>query len=120
MSTKLARTCQQCVPLWNVIARRVYTLPRAGCPVDDGIVAFVTPQAESILELFRSTGAYLQGHFRLTSGLHSPNTCSARWCCNIRRRRKSWGGCWRTPSEIHPRASSDVVSPGFGRPDYRT
>jgi orotate phosphoribosyltransferase len=32
----------------------------------------VTPQAESILELFRSTGAYLQGHFRLTSGLHSP------------------------------------------------
>jgi orotate phosphoribosyltransferase len=31
----------------------------------------VTPQAESILELFRSTGAYLQGHFRLSSGLHS-------------------------------------------------
>jgi orotate phosphoribosyltransferase len=31
----------------------------------------VTPQAEPILELFRSTGAYLQGHFRLTSGLHS-------------------------------------------------
>ena len=29
------------------------------------------PQAESILELFRSSGAYLQGHFRLTSGLHS-------------------------------------------------
>jgi orotate phosphoribosyltransferase len=31
----------------------------------------VTPQAESILELFRSTGAYLEGHFKLTSGLHS-------------------------------------------------
>ena len=31
----------------------------------------MTPQAESILELFRSTGAYLKGHFRLTSGLHS-------------------------------------------------
>jgi orotate phosphoribosyltransferase len=31
----------------------------------------VTPQAESVLTLFRSTGAYLQGHFRLTSGLHS-------------------------------------------------
>ena len=31
----------------------------------------MTSQAESILELFRSTGAYLQGHFRLTSGLHS-------------------------------------------------
>ena len=32
----------------------------------------MTPQAESILELFRETGAYLSGHFRLTSGLHSP------------------------------------------------
>ena len=31
----------------------------------------MTPKAESVLELFRSTGAYLQGHFRLTSGLHS-------------------------------------------------
>jgi len=31
----------------------------------------VSPQAASILELFESTGAYLKGHFRLTSGLHS-------------------------------------------------
>ena len=31
----------------------------------------MTPQAESILDLFRGTGAYLNGHFRLTSGLHS-------------------------------------------------
>jgi len=31
----------------------------------------VTPQADAILELFRSTGAYLEGHFQLTSGLHS-------------------------------------------------
>jgi len=35
------------------------------------IVAVVRPEAESVLELFRSAGAYLQGHFRLTSGLHS-------------------------------------------------
>lgn len=27
---------------------------------------------EGVLSLFRSTGAYLSGHFRLTSGLHSP------------------------------------------------
>ena len=33
----------------------------------------MTPQAESVLDLFRTTGAYLEGHFRLTSGLHSPN-----------------------------------------------
>ncbi|HEY1339526.1 MAG TPA: orotate phosphoribosyltransferase [Bryobacteraceae bacterium] len=31
----------------------------------------MTPQAEEVMELFRSTGAYLQGHFKLTSGLHS-------------------------------------------------
>jgi orotate phosphoribosyltransferase len=37
----------------------------------------VTPQPGSapgaVLELFRQTNAYLEGHFRLTSGLHSPN-----------------------------------------------
>jgi orotate phosphoribosyltransferase len=32
----------------------------------------VTPQESTILELFERTGAYLRGHFRLTSGLHSP------------------------------------------------
>jgi len=35
----------------------------------------VQPQPEagtSVLDLFRTTGAYLTGHFRLTSGLHSP------------------------------------------------
>jgi len=32
----------------------------------------VTPQESTILELFERTGAYLCGHFRLTSGLHSP------------------------------------------------
>jgi orotate phosphoribosyltransferase len=31
----------------------------------------VTARAESVIDLFRARGAYLQGHFRLTSGLHS-------------------------------------------------
>jgi orotate phosphoribosyltransferase len=31
----------------------------------------VTPQADRVLDLFERTGAYLQGHFRLSSGLHS-------------------------------------------------
>ncbi len=38
---------------------------------NDGYNASVSPQGESILEIFKSTGAYLQGHFKLTSGLHS-------------------------------------------------
>ena len=32
----------------------------------------VTHSSNAVLELFRETGAYLKGHFRLTSGLHSP------------------------------------------------
>jgi len=33
----------------------------------------VTPQQGRVLDLFQQTGAYLNGHFRLTSGLHSSN-----------------------------------------------
>jgi orotate phosphoribosyltransferase len=31
-----------------------------------------TAASSSIMQVFRETGAYLSGHFRLTSGLHSP------------------------------------------------
>jgi len=31
----------------------------------------MAPQESAILDLFKQTGAYLNGHFRLTSGLHS-------------------------------------------------
>ena len=31
----------------------------------------MTPQQGRVLDLFQQTGAYLNGHFRLTSGLHS-------------------------------------------------
>jgi orotate phosphoribosyltransferase len=30
------------------------------------------PQPDSVIALFEETGAYLRGHFKLTSGLHSP------------------------------------------------
>ena len=33
----------------------------------------MNPQPGPVLGLFQQTGAYLSGHFRLTSGLHSPN-----------------------------------------------
>ena len=36
------------------------------------ILIEVHPSAPAVLDLFRQTGAYLKGHFRLTSGLHSP------------------------------------------------
>ena len=42
-------------------------------PIAKGILAEVpAATAEGILDLFRRVGALLEGHFRLTSGLHSP------------------------------------------------
>jgi orotate phosphoribosyltransferase len=39
----------------------------------DSVVEMAEPEvAEKTMEMFRDSGAYLQGHFRLTSGLHSP------------------------------------------------
>jgi orotate phosphoribosyltransferase len=35
-------------------------------------IAEVSSQSDTVLDLFNQTGAYLRGHFRLTSGLHSP------------------------------------------------
>ena len=32
-----------------------------------------TVTSQDVLDLFRTRGALLEGHFRLTSGLHSPN-----------------------------------------------
>ena len=32
----------------------------------------MSPESDPILSAFHDTGAYLRGHFRLTSGLHSP------------------------------------------------
>lgn len=56
------------VPGSRIVTRR--RLPRTRLTLN-GIVPVVTPQPGSILELFQNTGAYLTGHFKLTSGLHS-------------------------------------------------
>jgi len=50
------------------------------------------PQAESILDLFRTTGAYLNGHFRLTSGLHSPRNLQCALVLAISAARGRTGG----------------------------
>lgn len=36
-------------------------------------MSHLSPKAGETLQLFQDTGAYLTGHFRLTSGKHSPN-----------------------------------------------
>jgi orotate phosphoribosyltransferase len=76
---------------------------------------YMSPQAESILELFRSTGAYLQGHFRLTSGLHSSEYLQ---CALVLRHPAAAERLGRLlADEIRPLAAepiSVVVSPALG------
>jgi len=75
----------------------------------------VTPQAESILELFRSTGAYLQGHFRLTSGLHSAEYLQSALVLQHPPAAEKLGRL--LAQELHPllaEKASVVVSPALG------
>jgi orotate phosphoribosyltransferase len=51
--------------------RATQGVPRARSPRYPAILSLVKPQAESVIDLFRAAGAYLEGHFLLTSGLHS-------------------------------------------------
>lgn len=75
----------------------------------------MTPQAEAVLELFRETGAYLQGHFRLTSGLHSGEYLQ---CALVLRHPPAAEKLGRMLAEeirrITPAQPSIVVSPALG------
>jgi orotate phosphoribosyltransferase len=75
----------------------------------------VTPQAESILEVFRSRGAYLEGHFRLTSGLHSAQYLQCALVLQYPDVAEMLGK--RLAAELHREAGTTiqlVVSPALG------
>ncbi|MFN7998499.1 MAG: orotate phosphoribosyltransferase [Bryobacteraceae bacterium] len=75
----------------------------------------MTPQAESILELFRSTGAYLNGHFRLTSGLHSPEYLQCALVLQYPQHAAELGGLLADElRNLNPESPSVVVSPALG------
>ena len=75
----------------------------------------MTPQAESILELFRSTGAYLSGHFRLTSGLHSPAYLQCALVLQYPRHAATLGGLLADElRSLTPEPVGLVVSPALG------
>ena len=75
----------------------------------------MTPQADSVLDLFRATGAYLEGHFRLTSGLHSPNYLQ---CALVLRHPSAAEDIGRRLADqlrtILPEPAALVVSPALG------
>jgi len=76
----------------------------------------VTPQPDRVLDLFAQTGAYLQGHFRLSSGLHSSGYLQSALVLQYpkhaellgRKLAKALSG-W---TEKEPRSS--VISPALG------
>jgi orotate phosphoribosyltransferase len=76
----------------------------------------VTAQPESILDTFRQTGAYLKGHFRLTSGLHSPEYLQCALVLQHPEHAERLGG--RLAAELRRMAGASnigvVVSPAMG------
>jgi orotate phosphoribosyltransferase len=75
----------------------------------------VTPQAESILRLFRATDAYLTGHFRLTSGLHSPEYLQCALVLQHPQHAAELGGMLaKELRELAPEPVGLVVSPALG------
>ena len=75
----------------------------------------MTPQAESILDLFRTTGAYLNGHFRLTSGLHSPAYLQCALVLQYPRHAAELGGLLADElRKLVPEPVGLVVSPALG------
>ena len=76
----------------------------------------MTPQPDRVLDLFAQTGAYLQGHFRLSSGLHSSGYLQSALVLQYpkhaellgRKLAKALSG-W---TEKEPRSS--VISPALG------
>lgn len=75
----------------------------------------MTPQTHTILDLFRSRGAYLEGHFRLTSGLHSSEYLQSALVLQYPEMAEELGR--RLASELRPITSvtiAAVVSPALG------
>lgn len=69
-----------------------------------------------ILALFERTGAYLHGHFRLTSGLHSPEYMQCARVLQHPQHAEDLGArLARSLQELHPSTRIDVVaSPAIG------
>ena len=76
----------------------------------------MTAQAEPILKIFRDTGAYLSGHFRLTSGLHSAKYLQCALVLQHPAHAASLGA--KLASELRSLAQAErigvVVSPAMG------
>lgn len=71
----------------------------------------MTLTSESVLDLFRQTGAYLSGHFRLTSGLHSPEYLQCAKVLQYPQHAEAMGRALAAAMQVKPDV---VVSPAMG------
>jgi len=69
------------------------------------------PTSDSLLDLFRNTGAYLKGHFRLTSGLHSPEYLQCALVLQHPQHAETCGRALAAALNVKPDV---VVSPAMG------
>lgn len=76
----------------------------------------MTPQLDPILSAFYETGAYLKGHFRLTSGLHSPEYLQCALVLQYPRHAEHFGRLMATEfRRLEPSLNVGVVaSPAIG------
>ena len=79
-------------------------------------MAVVTEPADAILNVFLETGAYLKGHFRLTSGLHSPEYLQCALVLQYPRHAEHFGRLLATEfRRLEPTLDVGVVvSPAIG------
>ena len=76
----------------------------------------MTPQLDPILSAFYETGAYLKGHFRLTSGLHSPEYLQCALVLQYPKHAEHFGRLLATEfRRLEPTLNAGVVaSPAIG------
>jgi orotate phosphoribosyltransferase len=76
----------------------------------------VTPRLDPILSAFYETGAYLKGHFRLTSGLHSPEYLQCALVLQYPKHAEHFGRLMATEfRRLEPTLNAGVVaSPAIG------
>jgi orotate phosphoribosyltransferase len=88
----------------------------AGLPAGNCYSGVVTPQLDPILSAFYETGAYLKGHFRLTSGLHSPEYLQCALVLQYPKHAEHFGGLMANEfRRVEPTLNAGVVaSPAIG------
>lgn len=76
----------------------------------------MTAQTDPVLSAFYETGAYLKGHFRLTSGLHSPEYLQCALVLQFPRHAENFGRLLATEFQrLEPKLNVSVVaSPAIG------